>query len=452
MSSEFRKRSAEWKELAGAVLKKASGAGVQAEVSFTAGETFSVKVRKGKLEDIRQSGSTGASMRVFKGARSVSGSTSRFGRESLGRLLDRLAGSVGLVDEDEANGLPDAELLYRGSASLDLYDEGLHGLGVDRARDIALECEQAALKHDPRITNSSGASVSLGLTLTGLYNSRGLEADCASSQVSLSVSPIAEDQKGEKYSDWWFSQARHLEDLDPPAAVGSKAGERCVAGIGAAKIPTCKARILFAPETAMHLVQHVFESISGDAVYKGATFLGGKEGSGIASGLVTIIDDPLRPRGASSAPFDAEGVATSRQVLVDKGGLRCYPCDSFAARRLKRKSTGHAASGKGITSYNLYLERGKTPANNLLGELGTGLFVTAFIGFGFNMATGDFSRGVRGFWVEDGKIVKPVQEVTVSDNLGTMLENVVAVGDDLTFRFGTDSPSLLVSEMAVSGS
>ncbi len=452
MSSELTKRSSGWQEVAAEVLKSAADAGVKAEVAFTAGETFSVKVRKGKLEDIRQSGSTGVSMRVFKGTRSVSGSSSRLDRESLARLLERLAGGVGLVDEDEANGLPDAEGLYSAGTDLDLFDAGIGDLSVDRAQALALACEQAAMDYDPRITNSSGASVSAGLALKALYNSDGLKASYPSSRISLSVSPVAQDKEGERYSDWWFSQARHSGDLDDPAAIGNKAGERCVAMIGADKIPSGKSRVLFAPETALYLVQHIFESISGDAVYKGATFLGGREGKKIGSDLVTITDDPLRARGVSSAPFDAEGVATIRRALVEGGVLKTYPCDTFAARRLKRKSTGHAASGKGITSYNLYLAAGKTPAGEMLAQLGKGLFVTAFIGFGFNMATGDFSRGVRGFWVEDGKIVKPVQEITVSGNLGDMLQNVVAVGDDLTFRFGTDSPSLLLSEMTVSGS
>jgi PmbA protein len=451
MSGIFEKKHAEWKELAGHLLKRAEGRGVELEVRFGTNSNLSVKVRKGELEEIRQSGPAGASMRVFKGKRAVSGSSSHMERERLEALVDRLADNVDLVDEDDANGLPEKELLYAGEGDLDLIDPALEAVTVDKAREMALECESAAFAVDKRITNSSGSGVSLTRAFGSMFNSQGLQACAPASGISLSVSPVAEDDKGEKYTDWWFSYARHLEDLEAAAAIGKRAGERCAALIGAQKIPTGKFPVLFDPVTAKDLVELVFGCVSGDSVYKNATFLAGTEGKAIASELVTIIDDPLRKRGLSSALYDNQGVATSLQTVVDKGVLKFYPCDTFSARRLKRQSTGHAGGG-GVTSYNLYLQKGATPAADMLKMLDTGLMVTAFIGFSFNQATGDFSRGVRGFWVEKGEIVKPVQEVTVSGNLGTMLKDVLAVGDDLEFRFGTDSPSILLKEMTVSGS
>ena len=450
MSDLFEKKHAEWKELTGHLLKKAQGRGVELEVRFGTKSNLSVKVRKGELEEIRQSGPAGASMRVVKGKRAVSGSSSQMERQRLEALVDRLADNVELVDEDQASGLPEKELLYAGTGDLDLFDPSLEGVTVDKAREMALECEKAAFAVDKRITNSSGAGVSVTRGFSSMFSSEGLEATSPSSGISLSVSPVAEDGKGEKYTDWWFSYARHMSDLEAAAAIGKKAGERCAALIGADKISTGKFPVLFDSVTAKDLVELLFGCVSGDAVYKNATFLAGFEGKQVASDLVTIIDDPLRRRGLSSSFYDNQGVATRKMTLVDKGTLQFYPCDTFSARRLGRKSTGHA--GGGVTSYNLFLENGKTPPSELLKMMDTGLMVTAFIGFSFNQATGDFSRGIRGFWVEKGEIVKPVQEVTVSGNLGTMLKDVLAVGDDLEFRFGTDSPSLLLKEMTVSGS
>ncbi|MBM4354643.1 MAG: TldD/PmbA family protein, partial [Deltaproteobacteria bacterium] len=273
------------------------------------------------------------------------------------------------------------------------------------------------------------------------------------SAATLSVSPVAEDDAGNKYSDGWFSSARHLVDLEDAEAVGRIAARRCLDQVGADnKVGTGRYPVLFSPETAMGLLTHLFECISGDRVYKGASYLAGKEGEAVASDLVTVHDDPLRARGLSSAPFDNEGVATSTRTFVDKGVLKLYPCDTFAARRLKRKSTGHSAGGGAIRSYNLYVANGTETRDALLAKIGTGLLVNSFVGFSFNHATGDFSRGIRGFWLEGGKPVRPVQEITVSGNLGNMLKDVVAVGNDLEFRYGTDSPSLLVREMMVSGS
>lgn len=445
-SSEVKK----WKELAAGVLKEAASRKTEVEVRFHSADQLTVTVRKKKLEEIRQSTPLAASMRVFEGKRCCSGSTSRLDAQSLLRLLDRLSGLVRLVDEDEANGLPEPELLFSGSLDLDLYDPKLEELDSDRAREMALECERAALAAHPLVTNSQGASVRVNLATTLLCNSRGVEAWSRSSMISIQANPVAEDGKGNKFADYWWSSARHLADLDDPTSVGEKAGLRAAAQVGATKVATGRFPVLFAPEPAAALLELLFQSISGTAVYKGSTFLAGKEGQAIASPLVTVIDDPLRRRGLGSAAFDAEGVRTSRVVLVDKGILKLYPCDCFSARRLNRTSTGHS-SGGGVTSYNLFIANGDKTPQELLSIMGTGLFVTSFIGFAFNQATGDFSRGVRGFWVENGRKVHPAQEITVSSNLGTMLQEIIAVGNDLSFRSATNSPSLLLHEMTVSG-
>jgi len=451
MSMDFDKTVAGWKELAAAILKRASKRGIAVQVSFRTNDNTAVKVRKGKLEEIRQSSPAGVSLRVFDGSRSVSGSSSHLERDGLVALVDRLADSVRLVDEDDANGLPEPHLLFSGDAELDLFDPGVEEVTVDKARELALACEQAAFEVDKRITNSGGASTSLSRTIRLLCNSHGLKAALRTTSVGIGTNPIAEDKDGNKYSEGWFSSARHLSDLDSASDVGLVAGRRCVALVGATKVATGRFPVLFEPEPAQALLTHLFECVSGIAVYKNSSFLAGSEGETIASPLVTVIDDPLRKRGIGSAPFDTEGVATGRKLVLDKGVLKFYPCNTFAARRLKRKSTGHA-SGAGLTSYNLYIQNGTASREELVEKLGTGLVVVSFIGFGFNRATGDFSRGARGFWVEKGKIVHPVHEITVAGNLGQMFQDVTAVGKDLDFQFGTDSPSLLIKQMTVSGS
>jgi PmbA protein len=453
MSFDFERLQKEWTGLADAVLVRASELKLDAAMAFSAQDDLSVKVRLGKLEEIRQSAPVGFSIRVYKGKRSVSSSTSHMEKARLLALVDRLASTVDLVDEDDATGMPEKELLYAGGPDLDLYDPRVTDLTAELARDMAIRGEAAAMAADKRIKNSSGADVGLARGGVMRFNTQGLAAFRPGSAVTLSVSPVAEDDAGNKYSDGWFCSARHLGDLDDAEAVGKIAARRCLDQIGADnQVGTGRYPVLFAPETSMGLLTHLFECISGDRIYKGSSFLAGKEGQAVASELVTVIDDPLRLRGLSSAPFDNEGVATSTRTLVDRGILKLYPCDTFAARKLKRKSTGHSAGGGAIRSYNLHVANGTETREALLSKVGTGLLVNSFIGFSFNHATGDFSRGVRGFWIENGKVGKPIQEVTVSGNLGTMLQDVVAVGNDLELRYGTDSPSLLIREMVVSGS
>lgn len=444
-------RENEWTQLAKGLLDRARHKDLDLLARFSASRRLSVRVTRGELEQLRQSSPSDVSLRVFRGERTVSGSTSHVDEAGLAALLDRLVASVDLVDPDAANGLAEPELLVAKGTPLDLYDESLESLDVDRARALAAEAEKASFAVDPRVKNSSGASCGVAIGQQMLVSSGGARGTELWSSVSLSASPIAEDDQGEKFSDGWWEERHHMGDLPAPETIGRIAGSRALSMMGARRVKTGRFPVLFAPETAGALIGHLFESIAGDAIYKRSSFLVDREGTLVASPLLTLVDDPLRLRGLSSAAFDAEGVATRRQVLVEKGVLQLIPCDTYAARKLRRRSTGHSGGGGSVRSFNLFVEAGSQSPEQLLEALGTGLFVTSFIGFGFNRATGDFSRGVRGFWVEKGKVMHPVQEVTVSGHLGALLDSITAVGSDLVFRAGTDSPSLLVSEMMVSG-
>jgi len=451
------KRTEHWQDLAAGLLKAASSKKIGLEVRFYERGNLSVKVRRGEVEEIRRTGPFGAGMRVFKDGRSVSAATAKTDSDNLDGVLARLLDNVALVDPDDANGLPEAELLYDGSGpDLQLHDDEAAALTVEKAEDMARTCEQAAFDADPSIKNSSGAGVGVDFGRGWLFNTDGLSAVNATSSVGVWASPVAEDDEGNKKSESWWHNAHHLADLEDAAAVGRIAAQRASRMLGAVKAPTGKYPVLFTPETAGVLVSTLFESVSGTAVYKESTFLGDKEGERIGSELVTVVDDPHRVRGLASRPFDGEGVACRPATLLEAGTLRFFPCDTFAARKLGRKSTGHSSRGMagtgGVGSSNLYLVRGDKSPEELMKQMGEGLLVTSFIGFGFNMATGDFSRGVEGFWVKDGEPHHPVHEITVSDNLGAIFEEVVGVGSDLEFRQGTDSPSLLIREMTVSGS
>lgn len=442
----------DWEALAKTVLKRASELGLQAELRCGLGQRLSVRVRKGNTEAIRQSTSSGASLRVFKGSRSVSGSTAPLELRRVLDLLERLSQNVELVTEDPYNSLPDPALLLKGALpDLNLYDEKILELSAPQCAELAAKAEQAAALVDERIKNFEDSSMGWEASYRGLFSTQGLSMVEPTSYVSLDCNPVAEDQKGNKFADGWFTHGRHLADLDSPEAVGKEASRRALSLIGAGTTPTGKYPVLFHPEVARGLLAHLVEAVSGTNLYKKASYLTGKVGQAVASPLITVVDDPLKPKGLQSSACDAEGVATRRQVWVEKGQWKIIPTDTYSARKLELQSTGNAGGGA-VRSFNLFVENGATPPAELLAKLGTGLWVTSFIGFGFNLATGDFSRGARGFWVENGKVVRPVQEVTVSGNLDAMLKNVIAVGNDLEFRFGMDSPSLLIDGVTVSGS
>ncbi|MBM4371829.1 MAG: TldD/PmbA family protein [Deltaproteobacteria bacterium] len=455
--SGHQERNAFWEEKAGALLKAARGAGAGLEVRFYESDNLSVKVRKGQVEELRRTAPFGAGLRVFREGRSVTAATAKVDDANLSGLLERLLANVLLVDPDEAHGLPEPALLYRGGGpALDLFDEAASALTVEKALDMARACEQAAFDADLAIRNSSGAGVGVGWGRGWLFSTDGLAASSATSSVSIYASPVAEDARGLKKSESWWHEARHLGDLEAAEAVGRVAGTRAARMLGAVKGSTGRFPVLFSPQTAEALVTTLFESVSGTSVYRKSTFLGDREGKRVAADAVTIVDDPHRVRGLGSQLFDGEGVETRARVLVDKGVLTFFPCDVFSARKLGTVSTGHSARGLagtgGVGFSNLHLQPGTETPEALMARMGEGLLVTSFIGFGFNMATGDFSRGVEGLWVKDGKPSHPVHEISVSSNLGAMLEAVAGVGSDLEVRGAVASPSLLVEGMTVSGS
>jgi PmbA protein len=359
-----------------------------------------------------------------------------------------------ITTEDPHAGLPDESELGHFDGALELYSDDVAVLETPWKIEQARLAERAALDFDPRITNSEGGSFGSNLNQTAFANSLGFSGSYRTSSCSLSAVPVARD--GDRMErDYWYSIARRAGALEPAAEVGRKAGERVVRRLNARKLSTRKAPVIFEPRMARSLVSHLFEAVSGDAIYRRASFLADKIGERVAASGFTLVDDATIPGLYGTSPFDDEGVPSRRTVVIEDGILRSYLLNSYTARKLGLKTTGNASRGitgnAGIGHGNLYVGPGSAAVADMIRQAGTGLIVTELMGFGVNVVTGDYSRGASGLWFENGEIAYPVAEVTIASTLQEMLAGVGMVGSDLDFRGTAASPSLLIGEMTISG-
>jgi len=318
----------------------------------------------------------------------------------------------------------------------------------------ALDAEAAARSVDPRIDNSEGSQASSGHARVTYGNSAGFLGDYESDSHSLFSEPLA--REGDSMQrDYWMTVGHRLADLEPPAEVGRRAAERTIRRLGARSIATCDVPVIFDPITAPSLLRQLASCVSGYAVYRKSTFLADRLGDQLGSPLLTAVDDGLRPGGLGSRPFDGEGLATRRNVVLDEGRLRSWLLDSYSARKLGLESTGNATRGAssapGVGPTNLYFEPGKASLEEIIADTPRGLLVTELIGMGFNPVTGDYSRGAAGLWIEGGEIRHPVEEITIAANFADMLRDVDAVADDLLWLGAIASPSLRIAQMTVAG-
>ena len=443
------------RDLAADLLKKARAAGADAaDVLIGEGRDFSVTVRKGEVETLTDAGSKALGLRAFVGKRTATSYTSDFSAGSLQRLVLETVAMARVTGEDPAAGLPD-EMVAAEAVDLGLHDPGPAALPTAERIERARRAEAAALSASPEITNSQGGSYASDEDTVVLANTLGFLGSYRTSSVSLSVVPVAE-RGGQMERDYWYTTGRGLGDLLPPEEVGRIAAERTVRRLGARQVPTCEVPVVFDPETAAEILGHVFRALSGYSVFRNATFLKGRVGQAVASPLLTVVDEGRRPRGLGSRPFDGEGLPTRRNVPLEDGVLRHYLCDSYSARKIGARSTGSArrgvSGGPAVGAGNLFFAAGQTPAAEIVAGVERGLYVTDLIGFGVDLVSGDYSQGAAGQWIEKGRVVHPVHEVTIAGNLDQMLRDVDAVGDDLQFRGSTASPTLRISRMTVSGS
>jgi PmbA protein len=447
--------------LAADVVAKAMKAGAtEAEAAAREGDEFSVRVRLGQVETLEESGSRGLGLRVFLGQRSASASTSDLTAEGIEQLVEGALDLAKVTEEDPFSGLPEKEEFGAFPGDLHLYDEDVYSLPGTERIEWARRAEAAALAADPRITNSDGGSFEAATGRKALANSRGFVGGYRSSYAGVSAAPVAVDANGQMQRDGWWSSARRLADLDSPESVGREAARRALRRLGARRVPTQEVPIIFAPEVARSLIGTIFEAVSGDSIWRGASFLAGRLGKQIAAPSLTVIDDntmllPTGMGGFGTTPFDGEGLPTRRMVVVERGVLRNYLLNTYTARKLGMKSTHNAARGlagtPGIGCGNFYLEPGTLTPEQIIAAVPAGLYVTSLMGFGVNTVTGDYSRGATGLWVENGQLTHAVEEVTIAGNLAEMLKNVAAIGNDLEFRGAAASPTLRIDGMTIAG-
>ncbi len=387
------------------------------------------------------------------GTRTAVTSTSDLAPEALVRMADETAALARATAEDPAAGLPEGGFA-ESWPDLSLADARDRGVSAEARIDDAFRAEAAARAADPRIQNSEGSSVGSSFSQVSYANSAGFFGEYESAAHSLYAEPLARANGGMQ-RDYWMTVARRLGDLEEPASVGRRAADRALRRLGARRVPTCEVPVLFDPVTAPSLVSHVAACVNGYAVYRQASFLAGAMGEVVASELVSITDDGRRPGGLGSRPFDGEGLPTRRTPVVERGRLRSWLLDTYAARKLSAESTGNASrspgSAPGAAPTNLWLEPGDASPEEIVASTPRGLLVTELIGMGFNPVTGDYSRGAAGLWIENGEIAHPVEEITIAGNLLDMLTAIDAVGNDLLWLGRVAAPTLRVARMTVAG-
>ena len=424
----------------------ASDAGV--EVSEGVG--LSVSVRKGELENVERNRDKSLGVSVYLGQRRGNASTSDYSPAAIAQTVQAAYDIARFTAEDPVAGLPDADDLATPAEvarDLDLF----HPWAIDAAgaAELALRCEAAALSTDRRISNSEGAGVSAQQSHFWAGNSRGFRGGYASSRHYVSVSPIA--GRGKRMQrDSWYTSMRDAAEMSSAESVGRYAAERALSRLGARPVPTAEVPVLFESTVAAGLLGAYVQATSGGALYRKATFLVDSLGKAVLPRHIDIVEDPHVLKGKGSAPFDDEGVRTRARTVVERGVVQGYFLSTYSARKLGMKTTGHAGG-----SQNLRLTSRRTRAGDdldaMLRQLGTGLFVTELMGQGVNYVTGDYSRGAAGFWVENGQIAFPVQEVTIASNLAQMFKGIVAVGADVYTQGSKSIGSVLIDRMKLAG-
>jgi len=435
-------------------LAKQHGADA-AESLVQGGAELSVKIRLGEPELVQEAASRALGLRVFRDHRAALTYTSDLSDAALERFVAESVELAKLAEPDELNELPPRAELATSQPDLELWDDAALSVDAKGALERCKKGEAAARGFSPKVTNSEGATYSRVVGASAFGNSDGFIGGYRGTYQSLVVEPICDDADGKKRNGFWWTADRFLARLQDPEEVGCEAARRTVAKLGAEKIATGELPVVFDPESGRALLRALFSVISGGAIYRKSSYLLDREGTSVASPLVTIVDDPLIKRGPGSRPYDGDGLAARKNVVVDAGTLKTYLLDVYSARKLGRQSNGCAGRGVGgaphVTTSNFVLQKGTTRAADVIGGVARGLYVTEMMGFGFNAVTGDFSRGAGGFLIENGKLGRPVSEITIGANFNDLWHGIDAVGDDLDMRSSTACPTFRVAKMMVAG-
>lgn len=417
---------------------------------------FRADVHAGRLETLKQADRRGLGLRAIVDHRVAIVYTSDFREASLKDLAARAVVLARQSTPDEFADLPAGPLAQtHAEGPLALYDEKVIGLTAAQKIDMALEMEKIALGYDKRIARTDGCTVQTTEGSSHLASSHGGVLSYRGTGMGLFVNPLADDAGGRQQSGSYGSFARSLAAVETPEQVAKEAGRRAVSRIGARSVPTQNVPVILHPDIAGAWLGSFFDAFSGDNIFKNTSYLADRLGAAIASPLVTVIDDGTMPGGVATAPFDGDGLATQRNVLLDQGVCKMFVYDAYWARKAKAKSTGNAVRGytyvPGIGNRNLYIANGTTPPEEIRKGVDKGFYMVDQGAFGYNETTGAYSYQAAGFWIEGGQIAHPVQEITVASTTLDMLKNVVKVGNDLRFNSTVNSPTLLISEMTISG-
>jgi PmbA protein len=414
------------------------------------GVSQSIDVRDGSVEESQRSEGDNVGLRAFVGRRQAVVSTNDLSGADVDAIAERVVAMARAAPEDRFAGLADPGLLARDLPDLDLLDEAMPA--VRDLEELARTAERAATSVKG-VTKSGGASASAGIGGMVLVTSGGFRGAYLGSRHGISIEAIAGEGTGME-RDYDFSSARHGADLEAAEKIGLSAGERAVKRLNPRKVTTRRVPVVYDQRVASSLVGHLSSAINGSALARKTSFLQAAMGERIFAEGVTIIDDPLRPRGLRSQPFDAEGVATQRRTLVENGVLKSWILDCATARELGLETTGHAQRGVSSApspgATNLHLEPGRATPRELIRDIEDGLYVTDLIGMGANIVTGDYSRGAAGFWIEHGELTYAVSEVTIAGHLRDIFRTLTPA-DDLTFRHGINAPTVRVEDLTVAG-
>ena len=432
-------------QIARDILQHAQKGGASAcETNVSDGFGQTVTVRQDAVETIEYNRDKGLSVTVYIGQKRGHASTSDFSPQAISDTVAAALSIARYTADDDCAGLAEAELLAKNYPSLDLYYPWQ--ISVEEAIELAKQCEQAAYAADKRITNSEGATISVSESQFIYANSLGFMGGYPLSRHSISCAMIAE-QGDSKQRDYWYSVARDAADLETVQSIGEKTGKRSAARLGARKIDTCEVPVLFEAPIASGLIGHFASAVSGSNLYRKSSFLLDSIGQQVFAPDIQILERPHLHKGLASGPFDDDGVATVDRNIVENGTVQGYFLGSYSARKLGMRTTGNAGG-----THNLIMQNGTAMSfDEMLKQMGTGLLVTELLGHGINAVTGDYSRGASGFWVENGAISYPVEEITIAGNLKDMFKGIAAIGNDVIVRGSKQCGSVLINRMTVAG-
>jgi PmbA protein len=436
-------------ELAEEAVRRGASA---AEVVIRKRTEFSVGVRLGEVETLKESVDQGLGLRVLIEGRQASVSGSDISRAAVLSLLDEVIELARATSADEHTGLPEPCDFATSIPDLDLYDEAIEKLSTEEMIELALRAERAARDYSELIVNFDGGGLDAARGSLILANSLGFAGEYSSSSMSIAAVPVASDG-GKMQRDYWYDVRRKLKDIDTPENIGIMAAKRTLRKLNGKSVPTQSVPVIFEPNMARDLVGDIFSALSGESIFRKASFLVGQLGEKIASEKLTVIDDGTMLGGLGSRPFDGEGLPTRETVVIRNGVLENYLLNTYTGRKLGMRSTGNAGRGlvgaPSVETGNFFIEPGAHTPEEIIKSVKKGFYLTELIGFGVNIVTGDYSRSASGIWIENGELTFPVQGVTIAGNLKEMLNSIEMVGSDLDFRGSVVSPTLLIGRMTI---